>query len=434
MPKRFKYQTLAGVHDILPSSQKYYQKIYEIASKVAAFYNFKEIQTPIFEKADLFKRAIGASTEIVQKQMYIFKTKGRDEVALRPEATASLARAFLEHGMQSWPQPVRLWTFGPFYRYEKPQAGRYRQFYQVNFEIFGEASPVIDAQIIQIFYKFFNLLKIKNIIIEINSIGDSQCRPYYKKLLANYLKSYKKSLCSGCKDRLKENPLRILDCKQEKCQRIIRQAPQIIDHLCKECKEHFKELLEFLDELEIVYSLNPYLVRGLDYYTRTVFEIFFDKESKSIDQNFAKQALAGGGRYDNLLKILGGQEIPAIGGAAGIERTIEIIRQEKIKLLPPLPGPEIFLAQLGKLAKRKGLKLFEELRKAKIRVAEAFGKDSLKSQLKLADKLGVKYVLILGQREAMEKEIIIRDMKTGKQITVKLNRVIKEIEKRLKEK
>lgn len=430
--KKPKFQTPSGVHDILPEEKKYYQKIYETAREILNFYRFGEIETPIFEESELFTKGIGMATEIVQKQMYTFKTKGGDSLTLRPEATTSIVRAYIQHGMQNLPQPVKLWCFGPFYRYERPQAGRYRQFYQLNLEVLGERSPVIDAQVIQIFFNILNNLKLKNLLVEINSIGDSYCRPYYKKLLVSYFRGYKSSLCTDCKRRLKENPLRILDCKQEKCQRIVRQAPQLIDHLCKECKEHFKEVLETLDEIEIPYSLNPYLVRGLDYYTKTVFEIFAKEKPREKELESGKNALVGGGRYDNLVKILGGKDIPGCGGAGGIERIIELIKEKDIKLFRPSSPPQIFLAQLGKLAKRKGLKLLEELRKAKIEVGESLGRDSLRAQLKLANRMGVKYVLILGQKEALEEEILIRDMETGKQKAVKMEKVVEELKKRLK--
>lgn len=424
--KKPKFQSPIGMHDIMPEDQKYFQKIYDICAGIAKFYGFEKIETPILEETELFEKGTGLSTDIVQKQMYSFRTRGGDHLTLRPEGTPSVVRAYIEHGMQNLSQPVKLWYFGPFFRYERPQSGRFRQFWQFGFEIFGDESPVIDAQIIQIFYNILETLKIKNKIIEINSIGDSQCRPYYKKLLVKYLKTRQAALCTDCRRRLKENPLRILDCKEERCQRIISQAPQIIDHLCKECHNHFREVLEFLDELEFPYRLNPHLVRGLDYYTKTVFEIYEDtEEGRKIG------ALLAGGRYDTLVKLLGGRDTFASGGAAGIERMIEIMKIKSPRL-SPTPSPKIFLAQLGSLAKRKSLKLFEDFRKAKIEIAETFGRDSLKVQLNRANKIRAKYTLILGQKEALEGTIIIRDMKTGKQETVKLEKVINKMKKRLK--
>ena len=262
----------------------------------------------------------------------------------------------------------------------------------------------------------------KNLSLQINSIGDSQCRPYYKKLLVSYFKSREHALCADCRRRLRENPLRILDCKEEKCQPIKAQAPQMIDHLCEECHKHFKEVLEFLEEIELPYQLNPYLVRGLDYYTRTVFEIF--EEGKG-------SALVGGGRYDALGKFLGRRNISASGAAGGVERIMQVMKEKNIKL-PEITPPQVFLAQLGGLAKRKSVKIVEDFRKIKVQVAESFGRDSLKAQLTRADKLGVKYTLILGQKEALEGTVILRDMANGRQDNIKMEKVVAEVKKRLK--
>ena len=408
--ERLKFQSPTGMHDILPDDQKYFLRIYKVVSKIADFYGFRKIDTPILEQAALFSRGVGLSTDIVQKEMYILKTKGGDTLALRPEGTASIVRAFIEHGMYNLPRPVKLWYFGPFFRYERPQSERYRQFWQFGFEVLGSESPAIDAQVIQIFYNILVELKFKNLIVDVNSIGDSKCRPYYKKLLVNYLRARRRSLCADCRRRLKENPLRVLDCKEEKCQRVVSHAPQMIDHLCDECHQHFKELLECLDELELPYHLSPYLVRGLDYYTRTVFEIFEESKGELPQKRLA---LVGGGRYDALVGLLGGPDTPACGGAAGIERIVAAMKRRKERIVGR-STPKIFLAQLGNLAKRRSLKLFEEFRRAKIPVAESFGKDSLKAQLSRANKIGVKYSLILGRKEALEGKILIRDMKTGK--------------------
>ena len=421
-------QAPTGMHDILPDSQPFFHKVYAVASSVAQFYGFKKIDTPVVEDAELFSKGIGLGTDIVEKEMYSFRSKGGDFLALRPEFTAGIVRAYIEHGMVNLPQPQKLYSYGPLFRMERPQAGRFRQFHQVDLEVFGEQDSVIDAQIIQIFYNILKELKFKNLIIEINSIGDSQCRPYYKKLLVNYFRSRESSLCADCRRRLRYNPLRILDCKEEKCQPVKAQAPQLVDHLCDPCKTHFKEVLEFLDEVEMPYRLNPYLVRGLDYYTKTVFEIYEDSEE---DQKLG--ALVGGGRFDTLVKMLGGRDTPACGAAAGVERIV-ITLKERMKQEPAggSAPQKVFLAQLSDLAKRKSLKLFEEFRKAKIQIAESFGKDSLKTQLRLADKMGANYALILGQKEALEESIIIRDMRTGRQETVKLDKVVREMEKYLK--
>lgn len=426
MARKPKFRSPTGMHDILPEDQKYFKKILSVVEDVVTFYGFKRIETPILEESEIFSKGIGLSTDIVHKEMYSLKTRGGDHLSLRPEGTAPIARAFIEKGMQNLPQPVKLWHFGPFFRYEKPQLGRFRQFWQFGLEVLGEGSPVIDAQVIQISYNILREVKLKNLLIEINSIGDSKCRPYYKKLLVSYLRSREASLCANCRRRSRKNPLRVLDCKQEKCQRIASQAPQMIDHLCDECRQHFKEVLEFLDEIELPYNLNPHLVRGLDYYTRTVFEII-----ENSPEGRAFGTLIGGGRYDNLIKRLGGKDIPGMGAAGGVERIINLMKEKKIRSFSQ-PPKKIFLAQIGKLAKRKALNIFEDFRKAKIPIAESFGRDSLKAQLVRADKLKVRYALILGQKEALEGEIIIRDMKTGRQKTVKIEKIVPEIKKRLK--
>lgn len=430
MSKKPKFQRPTGMHDILPQDQKYFRRIYTVISDIADFYGFGKIDTPILEETELFSKGIGLATDIVKKEMYTLKTKGGDSLSLRPEWTAPIVRSYIENGMKSLPQPLKLWYFGPCYRYERPQADRYRQFWQFGFEIFGEESPVVDAQIIQIFYNILKELKLKNLIVEVNSIGDSNCRPYYKKLLSNYFKSRDSSLCGNCKKRLRENVLRVLDCKEEKCQPIKAEAPQILDHLCDQCHTHFKEVLEFLDEIEIPYNLNPHLVRGLDYYTKTVFEIFSETEPGS-DQEVVRNALAGGGRYDKLIKLLRGKDTPASGAAAGVERIVNLMKAQEVKITKPAEA-EMFLAQLGNLAKRKSLKLLESFRKAKIRVEESFGRDSLKAQLNRADKIGAKYTLILGQKEALDGVVIIRDMKTGNQEIVKMDKVIERVRKKLK--
>jgi len=427
-PRKIRYQRPRGMRDLLPGQEIYFQEVFNVCKEVADFYGFKRIETPILEREELFTKGIGQTTEIVEKQMFVFKIKGGDVFALRPEGTAPIARAFIENGMDSLPKPVKLWHFGPFFRHEKPQAGRYRQFWQFGFEVFGEKGPIVDIQIIQIFLSILKDLKIKDLIVHINSIGDPKCRAHYKKTLVRFLKSYQPGFCSDCKKRLKKNPFRVLDCKQEKCQRIISQAPQIVDYLCKECRSHFREVLEFLDALEIPYRLNPYLVRGLDYYTKTVFEIFAG--NPSADLNSCHIALAGGGRYDGLVKVLGGKPIPGSGAAAGVERIVELMRKNEFKFKKKA-SPDIFLIQLGNLAKAKSIILLEEFRKAKIPIYETLPKDSLRIQLGRANKLGARFTLIFGQKEALEEKIILRDMEKGTQKEFKLKNVVKKIKKEL---
>lgn len=413
------------MHDILPSDQVFYRKVGRIAENLVDFYGFEKIDTPIVENAELFEKGTGLSTDVVQKQMYSFKTKGGDYLALRPEFTPGVVRAYIEHGMMNLPQPLKLWYLGPLFRYERPQAGRFRQFHQFGVEVIGEGNPAIDAQVIQIFYNLLQELKFRHLIVEVNSIGDNQCRPYYKKSISSYFKYREQQLCLDCKRRLRENPLRILDCKEEKCQRIINQAPQMVDYLCDQCKTHFKKLLEVLDDLNLPYHLNPLLVRGLDYYTKTVFEIWDDTEGGK-----ALGAMVGGGRYDSLVKILGGKDTSACGGAAGLERIISELKARGVK--PLEPQSRIFVAQLGDLAKRKTLGLVENFRKEGISIAESLGKDSLKTQLNRANKIGAEYSLIIGQKEALDGTVIVRDMHSGKQDIVRMEKVAKEMQRRLK--
>ncbi|PIS34904.1 MAG: histidine--tRNA ligase [Parcubacteria group bacterium CG08_land_8_20_14_0_20_43_9] len=422
-----KIQVPQGMFDILPEDQPFYQKVYEVGKKIASFYGFKEITPPILESTELFEKGTGEATEIVEKQMYSLKTKGGDSLTLRPEFTPSLARAYLEQGMISLPQPVKMFSFGPVFRHEKPQAGRYRQFYQLNLEAFGSRHPIVDVEIIYIFYNILQSLGIKKLIIELNSIGDKECIGDYKKLLVRYLKKNESRLCPDCKRRLKTNPLRIMDCKQERCKQIAAGAPQIIDHLCKECHNHFKKVLEFLDELGLPYNLNPCLVRGLDYYTRTVFEIIAEDElGRQIG------SLVGGGRYDNLVKLFSRKNIPACGGAAGVERIISIMKERRLVTAEVQP-PRVFLAQLGDAAKIKSLKLMEDFRKAGILVAASLDKDSLSAQLKNADKLKASHSLIIGEEEASRDMVIIRDMVNGRQTTVRTDKVAGELKKKLKQ-
>lgn len=421
-----KYQTPTGMHDVLETDLVYFRKIKNVCESMARFYDFKEIKTPILEDTQIFEKGTGQTSDIVEKEMYSFKTKGGDNLTVRPEGTPGIARAYIQHGMQNIPKPVNMWYMGPFFRHERPQAGRYRQFHQFGFESLGVDDPVVDTLIIQIFYNTLQALGFKNLIIELNSIGCSQCRPYFKKSLTSYLRSRSTSLCADCRSRAKKNPLRILDCKQEKCQMIKNSAPQILDSLCSGCHDHFKNLLEFLDELELPYSLNPYLVRGLDYYTRTVFEIM-----EETDDGKQQGSLVGGGRYDDLIKILGGKPTPGCGAAAGVERIVNLMKQRQKKIIVEKTH-SIFLAQVGELAKKKSLKLLEDCRQINLPVGHTLHKNSLSSQLKLADQQKVTHVLILGQKEALENKVIIREMKTGKQSIVSLEAAAKEVKKKLK--
>ncbi|MFH0952013.1 MAG: histidine--tRNA ligase [Patescibacteria group bacterium] len=418
-------QLLRGMKDILPADQAAWLWLRQVVKDMAESYGFKRLDTPIMEAESLFSRTIGESSDIVNKEMFTFTDRGGGKVSLRPENTASFARAYIEHGFVNQPQPVKLYYFGPQFRYDRPQAGRYRQFFQFGFESFGDKNPVNDAQMIQLAHALLSYELKLPISLQVNSIGDKECRPNYIKTLTEYYKSRKNALCENCRERLPVNPLRLLDCKEKDCQELASGAPQIVDHLCEECRDHFVLLLEYLDELEIGYELNPRLVRGLDYYTKTVFEIW-----PADDPNGSQSALGGGGRYDDLIELLGGHSVPAVGFAVGAERIINQLA--KVKIDPPaVPAPEVFLAQLGEKGRKRSLKLFEEMRRGGIRVMECLSKESIKAQLEVANRLNCVFSLILGQKEIMDDTVLIRDMENGIQEVVDFTKVIPEIKKRL---
>lgn len=419
-------QLVRGFKDVLPAEQKYFIFLNDILENLATDYGFEKIDLPVLEESSLFMRAVGKETDIVSKEMFTFETPGGERVSLRPESTAQVARAYINHGMLNLPQPVKLYYNGLMFRYERPQSGRYRQFNQFGFEILGDKHPVLDAQIIILCHNFFKAIGLKT-SVQINSIGCNACRKEYKIQLVNYYKTQKSNLCEDCKERLAKNPLRLLDCKEEKCGIIKEEAPQIVDWLCDDCKNHFVKVLEFLDEVELPYNLNSHLVRGLDYYTNTVFEIWPEGDDKR-----SQSALCGGGRYDNLIELLGGRNTPALGASVGIERTILKIKELNLPV-PEKPKRDIFVAQLGEAARRKSLALYEALKDEGIKICESFSKDGLKSQLEIASKAGVKFTLILGQKELSEGTILIRDMEAGSQETINFNKVVKEIKRRLEQ-
>ena len=427
--KRRTYQLVKGMKDILPEEQKYWNYLTEKVKELAHLYGYDKIDIPLVEETGLFNRSVGQTTDIIEKEMYSFTDQGGENISLRPEFTAGIARAYIEHGMLNLPQPIKLYTFGPCFRYDRPQAGRYRQFHQFNFEAIGEADPVCDAQIIQLAYKVFSSAGL-DITIQINSIGCQSCRPGYEQILKDYFKKHRSKLSEVSQKRLQKNVLRILDSKEKMDLPIIDDAPQQVDHLCEDCKNHFIQVLEYLDELEVPYVLNPTIVRGLDYYTRTTFEITTLELSDSDKEQGRQIALGGGGRYDNLHELLGGRPTPAVGFAGGFERLISKIKEKELAI-PEASKPEVFLAQLGPEARRKSLKLFEELSKAGFKVRESFAKTGLKPQLELANRLGAKISLILGQKEIIDKTIMIRDMDGGIQEIVDFNKVISELKKRL---
>lgn len=415
--------TVTGFRDTLPQDQKYWQAVFNSAKKIADDYSYGQLDLPIIEYADLYIKSTGKQTDVVEKEMYAFTDQGGDSLAVRPEGTPGAVRAFIQHGMLNLPQPVRLFYYGPMFRHEKPQSGRFRQFYQAGFEAIGEAGPTLDAQMILMGYNLVNDLGLET-VIQVNSIGCQTCREEYKKALTKFYKNQSKNLCENCLSRLAKNPLRLLDCKEPGCQEIKEQAPQILDYLDDDCKKHFMKVLEYLDELNLPYVLNPRIVRGLDYYNRTVWEYW------PADDTEGKNALGGGGRYDGLVEIMGGREnTPACGFSIGVDRVVAKIREKEVEM-PEIYQPDIFFAQLGESAKKKAMALYEKLR-YKFKIAQAFYKDSLKGQLEMANKAKVKYCLILGQKEVNDGTIMLRDMNGGVQEIIDLNKLEQEISKRL---
>jgi histidyl-tRNA synthetase len=410
-------QALRGMRDILPDEQPYWERVRRVLTHASTEYGFSRIDLPTVEFAHLYLRTIGEGTDIIDKEMYLFTTRGGDKVALRPEMTAGLCRAYIEHGMGVLPKPIKLFSMGPLFRYDRPQEGRYREHYQANFDMFGESDPILDAQTVQLAYRVVQQLGLKNIEFQVNSIGTPETRKEYEKALVRFLESQKQKLCQKCRERLLANPMRILDCKEDKCIQLTTHAPQSLDYLDPESREHFKKFLEYLDELELPYSINTRLVRGLDYYTRTVFEI------RSTDKDGKNYSLGGGGRYDRLIENLGGEATPAIGFALGLDRVVLEMKRTQ---------PKVFLAQLGDMAKKKSLRLFSELEKNGVLLAESFGRGSLKSQLRVANRLGVEITIIIGQKEALDETAIIKDMISGTQETVTQEKLVDSVKKLLK--
>jgi len=433
MPKKLKtketprmFQAPRGMRDVLPAEQPYWERIESVAKELARFYNFQRIDTPVLEPADLFKKTTGEDTDIVAKEMYTLKTKGGEVLALRPEFTPSVARAYLEHSLSRLGQPQKLFQWGPLFRHNRPQLGRLRQLTQAGFEILGGPNdPIYDAQVILIFTDLLEKLRIKNTVLRINSIGCRICRPIFKKQLQSYYKGHERQICDDCERRLKTNPLRLLDCKNDQCQKLKAEAPNFLDKLCVNCSGHLKGVLEYLDELKISYALDNNLVRGMDYYNRTVFEIFAEGQGSEVG------ALLGGGRYDYLMEFLGSRPTPAVGGACGVERLIAVMKAREIN--PPARMlKRVFLVHAGESAKKKALKLMRNLANEGIAVSEVLAKDSLKAQLKSAGKEGSALALILGQKEIYENNVILRDMRKGLQENISLDKIVGEIKKRWK--
>jgi len=404
------YRAPRGTSDILPKEQAYWRYVEQKAVYACQLYGYERIDAPAFEDTRLFTRSVGEETDIVKKEMYTFEDKGGNEITLRPEGTAPVCRAYLEHGMHNLPQPVKLYYIASIFRYERPQAGRYRQHYQFGYEAIGDDDPTLDAEVIDMAWQFFQSLDLRHLSLQLNSIGCKKCRPGYLTVLKDYYANYSHALCSDCKTRLKRNPLRLLDCKKPLCQQIANSAPRSTDHLCRQCEAHFDQLKNYLGLLDLPFVVNHRLVRGLDYYTRTVFEI-------QPEAGGTQSTLGGGGRYDDLIEDLGGKPTPAIGFAAGIERIILNLKKQDVPI-PALPRPQVFIAYVGDEAKDEAIKLASTLRRAGIGVIEAIGSKSLKAQLRQANNLSAHFTVIIGEQEIKTGTVILRDMTTAQQQSV----------------
>ncbi|MCT4543748.1 MAG: histidine--tRNA ligase [Vallitalea sp.] len=413
-----------GTKDIYGSYMNDWKKVEESVNKICTSFGFNEIRTPIFEHTELFARGVGETTDIVQKEMYSFMDKGDRNITLKPEGTAGVVRAYLERKMYADAQPTKLFYLTPAFRYERPQAGRYRQFHQFGVELFGSDKPSADAEVIALAANLLNDLGITNVKLHVNSLGGPECRKKYNNVLKEFLSKHIDELCPTCLERYEKNPLRILDCKNEKCQALLKDAPLAVDTLDSECKEHFEELLRLLDAMEIEYVVDPWIVRGLDYYTRTVFEFI----SNDIG---AQGTVCGGGRYDKLVEECGGSPTPAVGFAAGIERlimTIEAINGAS----QHEPKRDIYLGYVGENAKKTTFALINELRRNNISAETDLMSRSVKAQMKYANKIGAKYSAIIGDNELEENSIRIKNMETREQTDLSIQEIVKFMKDNIK--
>lgn len=418
------FQTPKGVHDILPADHEYHTYIKKIVRHRCRQAGFKRITTPMFEFTEVFKRSIGEVTDIVSKEMYTFQDRKGRSLTLKPESTAAICRAYIQHGMHNLPQPVELFYIEPHFRYDRPQAGRYRQFWQFGFEVMGETDPALDAQAILLAYRIFGDLGIGNTLkLQINNIGDLNSRKAYTEALRDYYFGKERYLSEEDRVRLEKNPLRILDSKHEDTIILNQSAPKFKDFISKESQDFHDELLEYLTDLGIPYEENNTLVRGLDYYNQTVFEFWDEKKG-------AQNSVGGGGRYDGLMEMLGGQPTPGIGFAMGLERVIAQMKRNKVRV-PSKDQLHVFVAQLGREAKKICLPLINELRERGVKTLGALGKGAIKNQLKIADRFKAPYCVLIGLTEVREGTAIIRDMIKGSQKTVKMADVVEEMVKRI---
>jgi len=415
-----KIKAMRGFSDILPPATRRWRVLEERAREVLEGFGFAEIRVPILEQAELFSRSIGEETDIVEKEMYTFEDRSGDCVTMRPEATASMVRAYIEHRLYAADPMAKLYSIGPMFRHERPQKGRHRQFHQINVEVFGVSQPMIDAEVMAILMHYLSLVGATGCRLQVNSLGCPTCRLEYREILRAFLRNHLPSLCEDCRRRIEQNPLRAFDCKVPGCQEIMSQAPLLSGYLCPPCAEHFAAVRGYLESLEIAYEVNPRMVRGLDYYTRTTFEVVAGGLG-------AQNAVAAGGRYDQLVAALGGPDIAGIGFAIGMERLLLITPDETLP-----SGPSLFIAALGEGPQRRAFGLSYKLNQAGVRTLIDYEGRSLKAQMRRADKLGVRYVLIVGEDEQRRGQAILRDMEEKKQEEIPLSSIFAEIVSRVK--
>lgn len=406
-------QAPKGTQDLLPPKSGEWQAVEEVMRSEAALHGFGEVRTPVFEHTELFLRSVGDTTDVVEKQMYTFNDKGGRSITLRPEGTAGAVRAMLEHALYNDGLPVKLYYLTSCYRYEKPQAGRLREFHQFGVEMFGAAAPVADAEVICLAKSIFDRLGVKNLTLELNSIGCPECRAKFHQALKEYFAGYRDQLCETCLSRLERNPMRILDCKSPVCSKIAEGAPHILDYLCDDCREHFEGVQSYLKAAGVEFVINPTIVRGLDYYTRTVFEFV------SNDLG-AQSTVCGGGRYDGLTEQMGGKPMAGLGFGLGMERLMLVLEAQKIQMPAP-PACEVYIASMGEAAGREAFRLVNELQHSGVAAACDLCARGLKAQMKYANKIGAAFTLVLGDNELAQKSAKIKNMKTGEEKPISLD-------------
>jgi histidyl-tRNA synthetase len=406
-----------GTQDIIPGVIEKWHFIEEQIKKICSEFGYREIRPPIFEYTELFQRGVGESTDIVNKEMYTFWDKGNRSITLRPEGTASVCRAYVENKLHGSPKPLKLYYLGPMFRYENTQAGRYRQFHQFGCEVLGSDDPLVDAEVISLVWELFRRLSLKYLEVHINSVGCQTCRAEYRKLLQVFLEERRNKLCRDCQSRFERNPMRILDCKNTNCQSLTTDAPTTLQNLCEECQEHFNRVLALLTASNIPYKINPRMVRGLDYYQKTAFEIM----AEGIG---AQSAICGGGRYDRLVEEIGGPSTPGIGFAVGIERIIALLENQNTNIATT-KEIKVLVAAIGENPKIEGFKLLTQLRQCGISALMDLTGRGLKGQMKYADREKIRYVLILGDDELAENVVIVKDMILGEQEKIPMDSIIK---------